>query len=77
LVFIAEKNRGAKTELLASLASSGEYWNGGRCHRSSMATTVFGGLLSSSGLAEKDEQGGKERVTAQREDKEEALGLQG
>jgi hypothetical protein len=27
-----------------------------------MVTTVFGGLLSSSGLAEKDEQGGKERV---------------
>jgi hypothetical protein len=27
---------------------------------SSMATTVFGGFVSGSGLAERDEQGGKE-----------------
>jgi hypothetical protein len=58
LVFFAEKNRGAEMELLASLAWSGEYWNGGAM--SSMATTVFGGLVSGSRLAEKDKQGGKE-----------------
>jgi hypothetical protein len=48
LIFFAEKNRGAEAELLASLAWRGEYWNGGVM--SSMATTVFGGFSSGSGL---------------------------
>jgi hypothetical protein len=58
LILFVEKNRGAEVQLLTSLAWRGEYWNGGVM--SSMATTVFSGFGSGSGLAEKDEQGGKE-----------------
>jgi hypothetical protein len=58
LILFVEKNRGAEVELLTSLAWRGEYWNGGVM--SSMATTIFGGFGSGSGLAEKDKQGGKE-----------------
>jgi hypothetical protein len=59
LIFFREKNYSAEAEPLASLTWRREYWNGGAM--SSMATIVFGGFVSGSGgLAEKDEQGGKE-----------------
>jgi hypothetical protein len=50
-------------------------WNGGVM--SSMATTVFGGFVSGSGACREGRARRKGGVTAQREDKEEPLGLQG
>jgi hypothetical protein len=75
LIFFDEKNRGTEAELLASLAWRGEHWNGRAM--SSMATTVFGGFVSGSVVCREVRARRKGGVTAQREDKEEALGLQG
>jgi hypothetical protein len=75
LIFFAKKNRGAEAELLASLAWRGEHWNGRAM--SSMATKVFGCFVSGSVVCREVRARRKGGVTAQREDKEEALGLQG